>query len=47
MGAWTKIEGDRITIRALLGDRQAQRMGEAADYERLCAEIASELRTES
>ncbi len=47
VGAWTKIEGDRITIRALLGDRQAQRMGEAADYERLCAEIASELRTES
>ncbi len=44
VGVCADTEKGRITIRALYKGRRAQRTGAAADYERLCKEIAEELR---
>ena len=43
VGACTEIKNGRIRIRALFGEREAEREGAYADYQRLCEEIAEEL----
>lgn len=43
VGACAEIKNGRIRIRALLGEREAEREGAYADYQRLCEEIAKEL----
>ena len=43
VGACAEIKNGRIRIRALLGEREAEREGTYADYQRLCEEIAKEL----
>lgn len=43
VGACAEIKNGRIAIRALLGEREAEREGAYADYQRLCEEIAGEI----
>ena len=44
VGAFAKLSRGEITIRALFGERQAERKGAWEDYQALCGEIAREIR---
>lgn len=43
VGACAEVREEQISIRALLGEKEAQRCGAWADYQRLCLEIAEEI----